>query len=351
MAAVLYETLSGGHKPPDATDRVMTDPLVPLSQFIRVAPGLEETVAAGLRVDGAKRPQSVDAWRALLPQTLSSPDSSPRHSPITAAADDNKTPGLPSNRLERSVPLRNTPHGDTYADARLLIADSRIAEGRALLLRLASNGDAMADACHTALCFDLLRPPAEPKRATEFRILLGPAESQAIASLQAFARGDDAAALEHITTACENPVLSDFGMFVILVSLLAASHRVVTQRILAGTGRAAAPGAVIAPAFGVARLLERRHEEAWRMFTSGADDPSSSLDMVKDPLGRAPGDGFEPDIVRMITAYCDLGKGLVLYDLAFAAEAKPYFAAAAPILAGMLKPASRLLSIVSLGLT
>ena len=67
VAAVLYETLSGGHKPPDATDRVMTDPLVPLSQFIRVAPGLEETVAAGLRVDGAKRPQSVEAWRALLP--------------------------------------------------------------------------------------------------------------------------------------------------------------------------------------------------------------------------------------------------------------------------------------------
>ena len=95
MAVVVYESLSGGHKPPDATDRIVgTDPLVPLSEIVRLSPAMAAAVAAGLQVDGAKRPQSADQWRALLlprehppPKPPDPPPPAPPGLPASEAAE------------------------------------------------------------------------------------------------------------------------------------------------------------------------------------------------------------------------------------------------------------------------
>ncbi|PEN14475.1 hypothetical protein CRI94_05465 [Longibacter salinarum] len=83
-SATLYRTLTG-YKPPEAPARVMSEDLVPPSE---ISPGLSEeindAVVAGLEVLPQSRPQSIEAFRDLLPAR---PD-------ITAAAwiDGNRVP-------------------------------------------------------------------------------------------------------------------------------------------------------------------------------------------------------------------------------------------------------------------
>jgi serine/threonine protein kinase len=83
LGVVVYEALSG-RKPPDATDRVFDDTLEPLPNVARFScsAALADGVRAALRVKGAERPQTVDAWRAILwrPQVPDEPPP-PRESP------------------------------------------------------------------------------------------------------------------------------------------------------------------------------------------------------------------------------------------------------------------------------
>ena len=67
LGAVAYWALSG-QVPEDATERVRTDSLPPLGEAApgRVSRGLAAAVDAALAVNEADRPQSLEAWRALL---------------------------------------------------------------------------------------------------------------------------------------------------------------------------------------------------------------------------------------------------------------------------------------------
>jgi TonB family protein len=67
FGVVVYEALSG-RQPPDATDRVMDDRMAGLTQAAssRCSVELVTAVTAALEVKGASRPQTVEAWRAML---------------------------------------------------------------------------------------------------------------------------------------------------------------------------------------------------------------------------------------------------------------------------------------------
>ena len=70
LGAVAYELLSG-RRPDDATQRVLEDALPPLSRVSAhpVGGGLSSAVMAALTVDDRSRPQSLGAWRTLLPRS------------------------------------------------------------------------------------------------------------------------------------------------------------------------------------------------------------------------------------------------------------------------------------------
>jgi serine/threonine protein kinase len=67
LGVVAYEALSGQH-PPDATDRIIDDRLVPLATAARsrCSDGLLAAVTVALEVKAANRPQTTAAWRAML---------------------------------------------------------------------------------------------------------------------------------------------------------------------------------------------------------------------------------------------------------------------------------------------
>ena len=91
LGAVAYELLSG-RRPDDATQRVLEDALPPLSRVSAhpVGGGLSSAVMAALTVDDRSRPQSLGAWRTLLPRSESEAAgaSSPAPSRSVPRADD-----------------------------------------------------------------------------------------------------------------------------------------------------------------------------------------------------------------------------------------------------------------------
>ncbi len=94
LGGVCYQALIG-EVPDDATDRVRTDPLIPLSERCagQASAGFLSAIDWALRVDEVDRPQSVAAWRpALSGETSGSVNIPP---PVTASAQERERVDAP----------------------------------------------------------------------------------------------------------------------------------------------------------------------------------------------------------------------------------------------------------------
>ena len=109
LGAVAYELLSG-RRPDDATQRVLEDALPPLSRVSAhpVGGGLSSAVMAALTVDDRSRPQSLGAWRTLLPRSESEAAGAavPAPSRSVPRADDAGGAGSSAGGLRRLLDFR-----------------------------------------------------------------------------------------------------------------------------------------------------------------------------------------------------------------------------------------------------
>jgi len=92
LGGVLYRAITG-QRPPDAPDRIRTDPYVPAvkaSPKGKYSAGLLAAIDAALIVDEERRPRSLDQWRAIFDGAPWPPAEAP-----TAALPPAETPSAP----------------------------------------------------------------------------------------------------------------------------------------------------------------------------------------------------------------------------------------------------------------
>ena len=112
LGGVLYRSVVG-QRPPDAPDRIRTDPYVPA---VKAAPkgkysaGLLAAIDAALIVDEDRRPQSLDQWRAIF-------DGAPW--PPTEGANAPPPPAETPSATKRPPPRR--PESTAYTPAATLV--------------------------------------------------------------------------------------------------------------------------------------------------------------------------------------------------------------------------------------
>ena len=94
LGAVCYRALTG-QVPDDATERVIQDPLIPVSERCagQASAGFLSAIDKALQMDKAARPQSVASWRAALAGETSGSVNIPP--PVTASAQERERVDAP----------------------------------------------------------------------------------------------------------------------------------------------------------------------------------------------------------------------------------------------------------------
>ena len=123
LAATLYRAISG-KLPPDATERLARDDLLPLARLARAPyrPGFLEAIDRGLRMKADERPQTIVEWRELLfrPEPLRQParTSEPRGTDAAARS------GAGQGRSQAHVSTRQSVAARSTAAPRSVRADA-----------------------------------------------------------------------------------------------------------------------------------------------------------------------------------------------------------------------------------
>jgi len=214
-------------------------------------------------------------------------------------------------------------------EAVALVRHGRIAEARELLLRLVAHG---ADTpTRLFFCLESLRPPADATLLLSKVVpSLPPVEKHAVDALVAFGQRDYGWLAEAVLATAEVRPAAELGAFVALAGFVAASDLWLQTQLLQPRRRELTSSIVCRPAKALALLMERRHDEAWQTFQAGVADPASIVASYEKVL-ELQATPEERDFLTFAAAgYCDIGLGLVLFDLGYEVERRALFARLAP---------------------
>lgn len=238
---------------------------------------------------------------------------------------------------------RGKPWGDSD-QALALIRHGRIAEARELLLRLVAHrqGDLPA---RLLLCLESLRPPRdEALKPSTIVPSLPAAERAAVDALFGFSQIDYDWLGNAMLDATAQPPESEPGAFHLLLAFVAGADLWLQTQVLHPRKRAIESAIVIKPGKALALLLERRHDEAWQIFGEGVAEPESIVDTYRKVLGADISPGEAESLVRAMRDYCEIGRGLILFDLGYEAERRSLFRQIIPTSSGPVADACRLLA-------
>lgn len=215
-------------------------------------------------------------------------------------------------------------------DARRLIAFGKINEGRELFRKLldAQKKGPGYNKCLAAYCSEMLRPPRVPTgldRAGD----LPTTEKNALSAILDFMALDASRGPKAMLAATEGYPSTDSGAVLLLTAYLGWSDCYLQTQILQPLGRAMEFMVTIVPVHGIASLLLRQHQVAWKSFVKGVVSPDLTLQTYEKELSLKIEKSTRRYLVNVVQICCWIGEGLVLRDLCFDAEAQTHFSALA----------------------
>ncbi len=247
-------------------------------------------------------------------------------------------PGVPAKWQPGWFFGRGKPWGDTD-QAVALIRHGRIAEARELLLRIVAHSNDLS--AKLLLCLESRRPPHDAGlKPGSIVPLLPPAERAAVDALFAFNQIDYGWLGEAMLTATAQPPNSESGAFHLLPAAVAGADLWFQTQILYPRKREMKGAIVKEPGKGLALLLERRHDEAWQTFSEGVAAPESSISGYGRILQADLSSKEEEYLIHAMRGDCEIGRGLVLFDLGYNTERRALFRRIAPLLTGSEAAAS-----------
>jgi hypothetical protein len=277
------------------------------------------------RAAGDDFPDSLETLRRLHPL------------PAPPAVPADWRPGLMAGIFGRGKPW-----GDSD-QAVALIRHGRIAEARELLLRLVAHrpGDLPAK---LLLCLESRRPPRDEALKPSTIVPFLPAkERAAVDALFGFTQLDYDWLQNGLVDAIAQPPDSEPGAFHLLLAFVAGADLWFQTQILYPRKGAMESAIVTKPNKGLALLLERRHDEAWQILGEGAAEPESIIDTYRKICTDLSSEEAKR-LVRAMRGYCEIGRGLVLFDLGYEAERRSLFRQIVTTFTGPVADACRLLA-------
>lgn len=234
------------------------------------------------------------------------------------------------------------PWGDTE-DALALLRHGRIAEGRELLQRIVAHSREWPQ--RLVLCLEKLRPPKfESFKPGTIISTLQPGDRAGLDAVFAFAAMDYGRLGEAMLHVTERMPTSEMGAFLLLSAVVTSGDLWLQTQILHPLNRSIESAIVVSSSKGCALLLERRHDEAWQVFTAGIANAGTSIENYRKTLGVDFSSDVAAKLARALRGYCEIGRGLVLFDLGFERERRVIFRRLAPTFSGSVVRACELLA-------